>query len=76
MDELKFAFIANGEVFHYLALPNRSDFEGVIAGMRSEPIVVELPEGSDYLPPGTRYENGEFILAEMTFVDGDYEVED
>jgi hypothetical protein len=74
--ELRFAFISDGEVFHYLSLQDDPAFEGVIAGLRSGPILVELPEGADFLPPGTKYENGEFILPEAKMPEPDYEVED
>ena len=76
MRELRFAFIADGEIFHYLTMKEDPAFEGVIAGLRSRPLLIELPEGSDFLPPGTRYENNSFIVPEPGLSEDDYEVED
>ena len=76
MKEIKFAFIADGEVFHYLAMREDPSLEGVIAGLRSQPLLVELPEDVDYFPVGTRYENGNFVVPEIKMPEDDYEVED
>jgi len=78
MNELKFAFVIDGEVFHYLTVPDDPGFQGAIAGLRSGPQVIELPENTDFFPLGTRYENGKFILPEILELidEDDYEVED
>lgn len=76
MKEFKFAFIADGEVFHYLSMREDPSLEGVIAGLRSNPILVELPEGTDYFPAGTLYKDGEFVVPEFKLPEDDYEVED
>lgn len=80
MDTLKFAFISDGDVFHYLTLPNTEDLAGVIAGLRSKPIVVEVPEQfvEGYIGPNWKYINEEFVYIEpepINIEPEDYEVE-
>jgi len=76
MENLTFAFVMDGDVFHYLQIPNDPRLEGVIAGLSSGPQVVPMPEGVEFMPMGTRYENGEFVLPEVEEPEDDYEVED
>ena len=78
MQNIKFAFVSDGEIFHIMTLPDISDLQGVIAGMKSSPIIVEIPEGMpDHLIPGLRYVNGEFTNRINNFIEDeeDYEVE-
>lgn len=80
MDTVRFAFISDGDVFHYLNLPNNEDLAGVIAGLRSRPIVVEVPEqfSDGYIGSNWKYINDEFVYVEKKPINtspNDYEVE-
>ena len=77
MKYLTFAFVIDGDVFHYLQIPEDPGLEGVIAGLRSGPMVVEVPDymleqmGADW-----KYIDGQFIAPSGTTLEDDYEVED
>lgn len=75
MENIKFAFIADGDIFHYMTIPNNDDLQGVIAGLRSKPLIVEMPEYlSDKVTPGLKYVDGQFIDI-WAQPEDDYEVE-
>jgi hypothetical protein len=75
MDNIRFAFVADGDIFHYMTFPNNDDLQGVIAGLRSRPLLVEIPEGyPDHFGPGWKYVDGEFVNTIAPAVE-DYEVE-
>lgn len=77
MKYLTFAFVIDGDVFHYLQIPEDPGLEGVIAGLRSGPMLVEVP---DYLPERMgadwKYIDGEFVAPSGFSIEEDYEVED
>ena len=78
MESVKFAFISDGDIFHFLTLPYLPELDGTIAGMRSGPMVVEIPEHlPEYLGPGWKYLDGEFVNVSVgvTQDPDDYEVE-
>ncbi len=76
---IRFAFVSDGDIFHFMALPYVSELDGVIAGMRSNPMIVEMPEGlPDYLGPGWKYIDGQFVNVGINIAQEepeDYEVE-
>jgi len=77
MNFLTFAFVIDGDVFHYLQIPNDPSLEGVIAGLRSGPIVVEVPEGMpERMGPDWKYVDGQFVPPSGFNLENDYEVED
>lgn len=77
MKDLTFAFVIDGDVFHYLQIPDDPRLEGVIAGLRSGPQVVEVPETMPaQLGPDWKYVDGKFVAPEVQMPEDDYEVED
>jgi hypothetical protein len=75
---IRFAFVSDGDIFHFMTLPYVSELDGVIAGMRSGPIVVEIPqELPEYLGPGWKYIDGQFVNVGVIAPEcpDDYEVE-
>jgi hypothetical protein len=75
MEQVKFAFISDGDIFHHMTIPNNEDLQGVIAGLRSKPMIVEIPEDmSDKITPGLKYIDGQFIDT-WAQPEDDYEVE-
>ena len=76
---IRFAFVSDGDIFHYMTLPYVSELDGVIAGMRSNPIIVEMPNDlPDYLGPGWKYIDGQFVHVGVSVPQEDpedYEVE-
>lgn len=60
----KFVIVADDEVIMNFTVPAYNDAitDGILAGLRSRPIVVELPEGSDpFVGFGWKYVNGYFL---------------
>jgi len=57
MSEKVFAFVINGEVFHIMKLPDDPQFDGIIAGLRSGPQVIEVT-GFDDISPAWRVIDG------------------
>ena len=79
MDELKFAFVVDDELFHFMTFPNDPRLEGVIAGLRSKPTLIELPENIEIsqMRPGLKYINGQIMnFGPPEDQSYDYEVED
>jgi hypothetical protein len=84
MENLTFAFVADEDVFHYLQIPNDPRLEGVIAGLRSGPRLVEVSTGSpETMGVGWKYIDGKFVAPEIQEShdhdhtdEDDYEVED
>ena len=72
-----FAFIVDGDVFHTFEVERGSGTDRLIAGLRSNPIIVEVSENLDIAgKPGWHYIDGKFIQDEKYLDTDDYEVED
>lgn len=80
-----FAFIAEGDVFHILLMPDEPDLAGVLAGLNSKPLLVEVTDRPEiYKLAGWKYdyETETFYHPAANdddveeFVEDDYEVED
>jgi hypothetical protein len=75
MDKIRFAFVADGDIFHYMTFPNDENLQGVIAGLRSKPLLVEIPDNyPDHFGLGWKYIDGQFVNTMAASVE-DYEVE-
>ncbi len=75
-----FVFVADEDVFHTFRIEENSYSEALIAGMRSNPIVVEVTGQEHYsAEPGWKYSNGAFYRADhysySVQEQDDYEVE-
>jgi hypothetical protein len=74
-----FAFIADGEVFHFLTIPKSPQFAGIIAGLQSRPLLVEVTDRPDMFNGGFwTYDGVKFTEKpkEQVITDpDDYEVE-
>jgi hypothetical protein len=57
MSEKIFAFVINNEIFHIMKLPDSPNFDGVIAGLRSGPQIIEAT-GFDDISPSWRFIDG------------------
>jgi len=77
-----FAFITGEDIFHVFKIDDTEATAGLVAGMRSEPIIVEI-SGNDhfYEESGWKFVDGKFVKKEIydnppAIVDeDDYEVE-
>lgn len=77
MNFLTFAFVIDEDVFHYLQIPNDPNLEGVIAGLKSGPKIVEVPqEMTAMVGAGWKYVDGQFVIPNEIILEDDYEVED
>lgn len=84
MEEKKyrtFVFVSDGDMFHTFKIEDADYAAGIISGMLSQPIVVEVT-GQEFVyeQPGWRYVNGEFIQESVitrnpAIDEDDYEVE-
>lgn len=50
MSQKKFAFVINNEIFHIMNIPDQPELEGLIAGMRSGPQIIEVTGFEDISP--------------------------
>lgn len=79
MDEKTFAFIVDGDIFHFMKVPNDERFAGIIAGLQSKPQIIEVPEDVPLMqyPDGWRYVNNRFEPKPQYIIEDfeDYEVE-
>lgn len=76
----RIAFLANGEVFYILHIPQISDFAGVYEGMISNPQIIDISDDGFMVEPGSRFIDGEFYIPISKFKidessEPDYEVE-
>ena len=80
-----FAFIVDGDVFHFMMIPNDPELQGVIAGLNSQPMLLEVTGRQElYKIAGWKYdyESGTFYHPAANeedveeFIEDDYEVED
>lgn len=59
---LKFAFVADNDVFHFFQIPNIPQLDGVIAGLKSGPTVIEVTDIYNTIVDGKwKYIDGSFI---------------
>lgn len=73
-----FAFVSDEDVFHFFTIPDEPQFQGIIAGLQSRPLLVEVTGKDEMFNGGFwKYVDGEFVQAEHNpFADeDDYEVE-
>lgn len=76
-----FVFVSDGDIFHTFKIEDAEYAAGIISGMQSQPIVVEVT-GQEFVyeQSGWRFVNGEFIqesvITRNPIIDeDDYEVE-
>jgi hypothetical protein len=84
MEETKyrtFIFVSDGDIFHTFKIADAEYAAGIISGLLSEPIIVEVT-GQEFVyeQPGWRYVNGEFtqepaVMRNPIIDEDDYEVE-
>lgn len=76
MSQHTFAFIADGEVFFTFGIDSEADSvaPGIVAGLQSDPIVVEYNEPD--VQPGWKFDGNSFIKPDGFPEDNDYELED
>jgi hypothetical protein len=84
MEETKyrtFIFVSDGDIFHTFKIADADYAAGIISGLLSQPIVVEVT-GQEFVyeQPGWKYINGEFVQdftpTQNPIIDeDDYEVE-
>ncbi len=72
-----FAFIVDEDVFHFMTIPDQPQFAGVIAGLQSKPLLLDVTDRPELLTGGYwKYIDGEIVKHEFdTPEDEDYEVE-
>jgi hypothetical protein len=75
----KFVIVADNEVIMHFIVHKHEDgaTDGILAGLRSEPKIIELTEKSDpSVTFGWKHVNGDFVPPEQTAsVTDDYEVD-
>lgn len=72
-----FAFVADEDVFHFMTIPDEPQFAGIIAGLQSKPLLLDVTDRPELLMGGYwKYINGEIVKHEFNIPeDDDYEVE-
>ncbi len=75
-----FVFVADEDVFHTFRIESTQYAEPLIAGMKSNPIVIDVTGQEHYsTEPGWKYANGSFYRADQSapvvIDEDDYEVE-
>lgn len=72
-----FAFIVDEDVFHFMTIPDEPQFAGIIAGLQSRPLLLDVTDKPELLMGGYwKYVNGEIVKHELpTSEDEDYEVD-
>lgn len=60
----RFGFIVDGELFYVHHLPDEEVFEGVIAGMQSFPMVIEITDLPHVSGSGWKFKDNQFYRDE------------
>lgn len=80
MSQKLFAFVSDGDAFHFMQVPDLPDLAKLIAGLQSNPILVDISDNPEIMenPILWTYVDGKFIKTGIDipqFDEDDYEVE-
>ena len=76
MEDKVFAFVVDEDIIHFMKVSEK-DTPGLLAGLRSDPKVIEMSEFSEIMqdPRSWKYVNDKFELKTFDDYVEDYEVE-